>query len=142
MNSSWFDLPPSLTTKPTINISIGSSHVPYYNQKSLQDVSSGQHTFQCGPATGADALPTFSKQVTADMPLYNVTVGAKKPPFFSASHTYASKISESISVKDGATGNGDTPDTIIIQEAIDYAIRNGIATVHFPNGRYVMTQYA
>ncbi|KAF7504622.1 hypothetical protein GJ744_002049 [Endocarpon pusillum] len=100
-------------------------------------MSQAANTFQCGPASGADALPTFRKQITADMPLYNATTGAQQPPFFSASHTYASKLSESISVKDfGAVGDGSAIDTKAIQEAIDYAMRNGIATVHFPDGKY------
>ncbi len=77
-------------------------------------------------------VPTFRKQVPADMPVYNATIGAYVPYF------YASKLSESISVKDfGAVGDGIAPDNEAIQAAIDYAIRNGIATVHFPDGKYL-----
>jgi hypothetical protein len=45
-----------------------------------------------------------------------------------------------INVKDfGAVGDGDTDDTLAIQEAIDYAYDNDYATIYIPSGTYRTT---
>ena len=50
------------------------------------------------------------------------------------------KLQEYVSVKDfGATGNGTTDDTAAIQAAWTWAISNGGARIHLPNGTYLVT---
>lgn len=39
----------------------------------------------------------------------------------------------------GATGDGETDDTTIIQDAIDYCKANNIGTLYFPDGEYVIS---
>ena len=56
----------------------------------------------------------------------------------SVARTVASKVNDTVSVKDfGAVGNGVTNDTAAIQAAINYAITNSF-TVSFPNGNYLI----
>ncbi|KAH7243832.1 hypothetical protein MRS44_017185 [Fusarium solani] len=98
----------------------------------------GANTFECGPESGPAAPPTFRKQVTADMPLYNVGDLAKVMDSPSTPRLYASKLFESVSVKDfGAKGDGVADDTEAIQAAIDFALQNAITEVYVPDGRYL-----
>jgi hypothetical protein len=58
----------------------------------------------------------------------------------SVARTTASKLQESVSVKDfGAVGDGTTDDTAAIQAAVNAVATSGINTILFPQGKYKVT---
>ena len=67
-------------------------------------------------------------------------VGTTNGSTGSVTRTVASKLNDTVSVKDfGAVGNGVTDDTAAIQAAINYAISSGGIRLNIPKGTYIVS---
>jgi len=67
-------------------------------------------------------------------------VGTTNGSAGSVTRTVASKLNDTVSVKDfGAVGDGTTDDTVAIQAAINYATNLLGTTIYFPAGTYIIT---
>ena len=89
-----------------------------------------------GSLLGAAAIPLAAQQALAATAFTSFAFTATGEP---GARTMPDRLAETKNVRDfGAVGNGSTPDTTAIQNAVNAVISAGGGTVYFPAGNYLI----